>query len=248
MEDFIVIYTYPYKGFFEENSEKYKIDSEEVLCYALAKMLENIEASMKFSGIDCKRIEQEVENIKGSSISETLGKLKLKSISSEEKKELREVAETYALYYALKIHSLYAFPKSDELKDELKLKVKASPFSRKKGIGIMLRFRDWIVIKKLSYEDVEDYMVAGIISGISSSIASKFYELLGFEAPKKKAKSLKNLAKDLEAIDEKGLNKNYQIYKAIIENGYKPFATLEMLAKEYPSLKAKKPRGRIPKG
>ncbi len=250
MDDFIVIYTYPYKGYFEEMSERYNQPDEKSLAYALSKFLEKVEATMLFSGIDHKSIYSEVSTVKGKTLYETLSSLKVKAIAKKysTRKELNETAETYVLFSALKLHDLHPFPSPELISKEFSLNIKPSPFLKKQGIGIMLRFEDWVVIKKLSYEDVEDYMIAGITAGIASSVAGKFYSLLGFDIPSKKSKSLKNLILSLQSIEkEKGIKQNYGIYKSFIENGYSPYATLEMLSKAYPSLKPKKPRGRLPK-
>ncbi len=247
MENFAVIYVYPYKGFFEKRALKLEGIDEKGLAYAMADFLRFREATMIFSGVDEKGIKEYIKSIKGESLYETISRIKAKEVEEfSNDKELKDVAITYSIFRALREHGEDPFPSLKEV-EKLNPAFIKKDFPEKKGIGVMVKLNDLVIIKKMSYEDAKDYMVAGIVSSISDSFSKKIYPLLGKEEVKKKKKSLKNLAESFKEIKGEGIERNYNIYKAIIESGFTTHATIEQLSKKYKDLKPKKPKGRLPK-
>lgn len=251
LENFLVFYSYPYKGLIGKNSIKCNLNgkNEKHLAYCLIDFFEIAENAFVLSGIDAKGIKSEAEKIKAKSFSEALQNIQIKkTIENHVKKpELSETAESYFLYCLMRKFNENYFPSKKEL-EALGIKEHFESIEEKKGIGMMINFNGWTIVKKLSYEDAEDFMISGTIASIHDSIINKFWKFLGYQEVKKKSKSVQNFVKSVaEAESKKGIERNYSIYKAFIENGYFPYATLEMLAKAYPQLKPKKPRGKLPK-
>ena len=246
MEDLAIVYSFPYKGFFEQKSMVYSLEgrSEREAAYVLREAMELSIASLTLSGIDWKGIKAYVEEREGRDLGETLKRIKLSDVAKPyREKKLSSVAESYALRVAMEMHGERYFPTSKEMEEE-GISLEGEKWEDKEGIGFVIRFKGWVVIKKLSYADVEDYMVAGRAAGIQDSITEKFWGFLGYSADKGR-KSIKRLVEALSSLKGEGIERRFNTYKAFVESGYYPYATLEMLAKAYPDLKPKKPRGRV---
>ncbi len=238
-EDFFIYYSYPYKGFFEEKAEKFFEFDEQGLARGISNFLKFYEASFIFSGIDYKGVREYIKSLSPLGFEEALKKLSLKKLKEFSVKEtLSPIAENYGLVFLLRSFGIEAFPPPSLINGNFGVE----SFEKKIGIGVMLKYKSWVVIKKLSYEEVEDYFVAGAVSSILDSLALKFYELLDFEKPKKKRKSLSNFRSSLSTLNLKNmkLNDYFELFKSFIENGFSPYATLEMLSKEYKNLKPKR--------
>ena len=232
----------PYKGStfssFENRAVRYSLEGvgEKQVAYALLEPILYSKETMRLSGINVEEIESVVDSLS------TLEKMP--TFSSYGK--LKDIALSYAVFYYLEKNNEFFYPTHKEL-EEHGVYLEKSREKEKEGIGLMLKYKGWIVIKKLSYKDAKPFMIAGTLAGIIDSVLPKFYSFLGFKEVKKGRKSLKNLSSLLSKIKAKGIERRYEVYRALLLSGISPYATLEMLAKVYPILKPKKPRGRVPK-
>ncbi|MEW6748718.1 MAG: DUF2666 family protein [Candidatus Micrarchaeota archaeon] len=124
-------------------------------------------------------------------------------------------------------------------------------------IGFIGKYGKWIAIKKLGLENVKDYEVSGILSGVNHTAVNKGFDFAGVEkddatvasVTKGMRKSFNNAAAMLKALEPKlDGGKAYLVCKSLETLGYPPYATPGMLTDAYPDIKPPKTRGRKPKG
>ncbi len=126
-------------------------------------------------------------------------------------------------------------------------------------IGFIGKYGEWIAIKKLGLENVQDYEVSAILAGINHTAVNKGFDFsqagkddpLASSAASGKRKSFGNAALSLRALAPKlrgGANDAYAVCKTLEAVGYKPYASPEMLSDAHPDIKPPKVRGRKPKG
>ena len=126
-------------------------------------------------------------------------------------------------------------------------------------IAFVGNYGGWISIKKLSLGEVQDYEVSGILSGIENTIANKAFGFSGCKSSDeavnklvKGKKSIGNLTEALKGLDASlsgnALDDAYLVCKVFEKQGYKPYASPEMLTNAYPDIKPPKVKGRKPKG
>jgi len=126
-------------------------------------------------------------------------------------------------------------------------------------IALTANFKGWVAIKKLGLEDVQDYEVSGILSGIENTIVNKAFDLSGCKKDEELLsklsggrKSFSNLINALKGISgSMSGNKPddaYLVCKAFEASGYRPYASPGMLTNAYPDIKPPKVKGRKPKG
>ncbi len=125
-------------------------------------------------------------------------------------------------------------------------------------IGFIGKYRNWIAIKKLGLERVQDYEVSGILSGIDHTIVNKAFDFADMERDEAlvgsisggKRRSLGNAASALRELESKlGADAGaYPVCKVLEGIGYKPYASPEMLTEAHPDIKPPKVKGRKPKG
>lgn len=251
-----VIFTGEYKGFklgigFDLRGKEPK-EVAQVLAYVSSKIEQ---PAFEFSGIDTKKIDGMVK-LKGTGLSaivnfiETSNKLRDELGKCVTNPKLICVAECY-LFNRLLTQAGMQFkimpttpPKpSDEKIEDF--------------IGFMGKYKEWVSIKKLGLEKVQDYEVSGILSGVNHSIVNKAFDFAGVNkndvlvdsVVKGKRKSYNNLAatlKELEPKLTKGPEDVYLICKVFENLGYKPYASPGMLTEAYPNIKPPKVKGRRP--
>jgi len=124
-------------------------------------------------------------------------------------------------------------------------------------IAFIGKYKEWVAVKKLSLEKVQDYEVSGILCSINHTVVNKAFDFSGWktdagQVPEtSKRKSFGSLVQSL-----RGLQGNlggrpddaYRICKTLEGVGFKPYASPEMLTEAYPDIKPPKVRGRKPKG
>jgi hypothetical protein len=117
-------------------------------------------------------------------------------------------------------------------------------------IAFIAKYKDWISIKKLGLEKVQDYEVSGILCGINNTLVSKGFDFAGAKAGTvaEKRKTFGNLGAALSELALSGREDAFVVAKAMEGIGYKPYASPEMLTAAYPDIKPPKVRGRKPKG
>ena len=142
-------------------------------------------------------------------------------------------------------------------------------------IAFVGNYGGWISIKKLSLVEVKDYEVSAILAGINHTIVNKAFAFAGCsqndELVSKIAKGRKSFGNLLEALKTletsltgqteqssvahgtenssigNALNDAYLVCKVFEKQGYKPYASPEMLTNAHPDIKPPKVKGRKPK-
>jgi hypothetical protein len=121
-------------------------------------------------------------------------------------------------------------------------------------IGFIGKFGNWISIKKLGLEKVQDYEVSGILSGINHTAVNKAFDFAGMKddsgsVMKGKRKSYGNLTDSLKDLEGKLSGDDAMTVCRVFEGiGFRPYASPEMLTAAYPDIKPPKVKGRKPKG
>ncbi|MBU0532096.1 DUF2666 family protein [Candidatus Micrarchaeota archaeon] len=247
-----VIFTGTYKEFslgirFDLNEKKAE-DVGGALAY-LSSVIEPY--AYKFSGIDTKKIEDFVK-LDGKGVSAACSFLENKSTEwnklvkeTVKKPELKSAADSYlfnrllsAANVKFKVSTATLEPEKEEIG---------------KQIAFIGKYKDWVSIKKLSMEKVQDYEVSGILSGINFSVVNKAFDFSGMgkddatvnNLTKGKKKSLGNALLVLKELEGKN---PYIICKSLEAVGYRPYASSHMLTGAYPDIKPPKVKGRKPKG
>ena len=223
---------------------------------ALAYVSERIEPhAFRFSGIDTAAIERMAapsgKGIRAVSAyfeANPPGELRKKLLAAVPKPGLYIAAESYLLNRLLASAGVpFKIAPPPGMKPESE---KISDF-----VGFMGKYGQWVAIKKLGLEKVQEYEVSGILSGINNTIVNKAFDFAGYSAGNTpaaaKRKSFGNLAQALQELESKavgGPGDAYAICKGIEGAGFKPYASPEMLTEAYPDIKPPKVRGRKPKG
>jgi hypothetical protein len=178
------------------------------------------------------------------------GELRQKLLAAVPKPELYPAAESYLLNRVLAAAGVrFKVPPQPGMKpaDE-----EISDF-----IGFMGKYGEWVAVKKLGMESVQDYEVSGILSGINNTIVNKAFDFAGWRsgagnaAGATKRKSFGNLAQSLHGLEGAVTGAPDDAFRACLklgEAGFKPYASPEMLTEAYPDIKPPKSRGRKPKG
>ncbi len=228
--------------------------SADEVVYALGYIGSAIEPhAYRFSGIDTKKIDA-FARPEGTGLKGVCGFLQArqpKAISAAlaealPKDELMPAAESYLLNRLLtKAGVRFTAQSSATLKPE----------EEEIGdhIAFIAKYRDWIAIKKLGLEKVQDYEVSGILCGINHTLVNKGFDFAGAKADVAagKRKTLGNLCAALSELEPKlsgGREDACMITRTIEATGYKPYASPDMLTAAYPDIKPPKMRGRKPKG
>ncbi|MDD5171897.1 MAG: DUF2666 family protein [Candidatus ainarchaeum sp.] len=212
-----------------------------------------------FSGIDTKRIDEfakpggkGVGGVAAFLEKNPAGAMREKLSTAMKRPELMSVAGSYLINQLL-------------VKAGVQFKIMPSPAVAPKEekiedfIGLIGNYKGWIAIKKLGLENVQDYEVSGILSGINHTIVNKAFDFAGMKKDdaavdsvvKGKRKSYGNLATALRELETKltGAPDDAYVVCKVCENlGYKPYASPEMLTAAYPDIKPPKVKGRKPKG
>ena len=277
-----VIFTGSYKDFYLgirfDLGGKSSSEVADTLTY-LSSIIEP--SAYQFSGIDAKKIAEFAKsgmNSKGNSsvagleaicafleshspteIKNALLETLPKSPDAPEKKfaDLLPAAESYLLNCLLNEAGLLPLFKKDT----------QIPKSEKQSIddviGFIGKYQKWIAIKKLGVENVKDYEVSALLSGINMTLINKSFDFKGLsghvndsvvsKACADKRKSYVNLALALRSIQTSTSTADnsvliYLICKACETIGYRPYANIEMLTDAYKDIKAPRTRGRKPKG
>lgn len=254
-----------YKG--ETHGFHYKLDSasEQDVAHAAASVsgIAN-EKGFLYSGVNLSRVDSFIGGLGGEGISGTLtglapGELRncLKDACGE-KEKLVPAAEAYFFHRLLGKHSLPCVAEPGMFGGRLIME-KTHPKGR---IALMAKYKSWVAIKKMSVgPGVRDYEVSGILCAINETLVRKAFEFaridtaaLDTHAKKLAAgrrKSPSVVGEVLESLPEKGktrVENAYLVFALLGEFGLKPYASREMLSKQYPDVKPPKPRGRMPKG
>lgn len=122
-------------------------------------------------------------------------------------------------------------------------------------IALIANFKGWISIKKLGLDDVQDYEVSAILSGITHTIVNKAFDFSGCNKNDelvsniaKGRKSYGNLLNALRTLETSltgnRLDDAYLVCKVFEKLGFKPYPSPEMLSQAHPDIKPPKVRGR----
>lgn len=246
-----LIFIGKYRDFvFAERFDLSKAEKNDVAA-ALLHISEKIEqAGYRFSGIDYEKVDGLAKKLNG--INEVVAFMK----ESNLKKKLEECAKDKKLMPVVEscFLNLLLSRAGIETKPKLPLTLKPEEYNGDGGIVFVAKYRDWLVIKKLSLADVEaDWEVAGAMAGANASAVNKAFQLVEVsyasiegEAKKVAAGKRKSLAAAAEII-EKTAGNAVLLTKALESLGYYTYLTPLVLMDAYPDLKPKKPRGRVPR-
>lgn len=248
-----IIFSGKYKGFDFNARYGLKNATEKDVTCVLCDIVKKIEPyAYEFSGIDCKKIES-IASKAGKNLESIAKFIKenpvRKELAGAVKNELLiSEAESYFFNRVLTNANTPMFPDvaSSSIKPEKEVVEGQMVF-----IG---KYKGWVAIRKLALDKAEDWEVSGILSGAISTALNKAFSFSGQNEnmTTEKRKSF-SAAVDLlgELAGKMGSDKTrnaYLVVKSLEALGYPPHANLETLAVAYPSLKPKKPRGRIAKG
>ena len=223
MNDFAVLYGK--YGEVEFPNKKFEL-TEGCFASVVARVSEEAEASYGLAGLDVEKIGS-MEKYRQSELKDACSK-----------PELLPFAKSAYVFFKLKQRGVTPIPKADgECKSE---KFEGS------GIGLMVKFKDWIFIKKLG-KGAEGYEVAGLLATANERFLEKMFKyLLGREVTEsRKATNLDKVVDELAEAYESSYFKYLEM--ALSYKGFRPYPFLKALVKAYPELKPKKPRGRLPK-
>ena len=166
-----------------------------------------------FSGINMEKVKEAVEK---------------RNQSLLEKGLLSSFAKSAYLYYRLNEEGFSLLPKTEECK-------KSQDFTGK-GIGIIVVYKEWIFIKKLS-EKAKPYEVSAMISSAIEKFIEKYYNYQ-YGGLNKNYRKISKLEDFIEML------KNAKNEKEKIEIAFsstiKPFPFFDGLLKAYPDLKIRK--------
>jgi len=129
-------------------------------------------------------------------------------------------------------------------------------------IAFIGRYGQWIAVKKLGLDKVQDYEVSGILSSVNHTLVNKAFDFAGIKKDDAlvdsiasgKRRSYGNLGMCLREMEAKSTavtsdaDQAYVICKIFEKLGYKPYASPGMLTEAHPDIKPPKVRGRKPKG
>jgi len=219
---------------------------------ALLHISNNIEqAGYRFSGIAYEKIDKLAKKLNTPSevaqyLSESSTKKALDDCAKD--KKLLPAAESCFLNLLLSRAGI-------DTKPNIPLSLKGENYEEKGRMVFVAKYREWVVIKKLSLEDLEgDWEISGIIASANMSALNKAFQLASedYEGKLAEAKKIasgkrKSLAAAGEIIN-KTANDPIILTKALEELGYYTYLTPFVLMEAYPDLKPKKPKGRVPKG
>ena len=209
-----------------------------------------------FSGIDMKAVEKFAEP-KGKGLSSVIsfldsgspGTIKEAIGKNLAKPGLMSAAESYLVNRLLTKAGVEFKPKAESA---------VAPVDEKPEdfIGFMGKYGNWMSVKKLGLENVQDYEVSGILSGINHTVVNKGFDFAGLKDDsasvlKGKRKSFGNLTEALKELEGKlsgGPSDAMTISRVMEGMGYRPYASPEMLSGAYPDIKPPKVKGRKPKG
>jgi hypothetical protein len=229
--------------------------SADEVVYAMGHIGSAIEPhAYRFSGIDTEKIDA-LARPEGTGLEAVCGFLQAKPPKAMQaalaealpKEELMPVAESYLLNRLLTRagvrftarSSATLTPKEEEIGDHM---------------AFIAKYGDWVAIKKLGLEDVQDYEVSGMLCGTNHTLVNKGFDFAGAKADvaaSGKRKTLGNLCAALSELAPKlsdGSEDAFRLIKAMEGVGYRPYASPDMLTAAYPDIKPPKVRGRKPKG
>lgn len=234
---------------------------EKDVAYALDFISSHIEPyAFRFSGIDVAKIER-FASPKGKGLQAVCaflteipaGMIKKNLADALPKQELMSAAESY-LFNQLLTKAGVAFRIGN-----LNSSLKPSEEKPEDVIAFIAKYKDWVSVKKLGLENVQDYEVSGILSGINHTVVTKIFDFAGVNKDealadsiaKAKRKSYGNLLGALRELEPKLTGEPedaFVVLKVFEKLGYKPYASPEMLTDAHPDIKPPKVKGRKPKG
>jgi hypothetical protein len=212
--------------------------------------------AFKFSGIDTKMID-DIAKPSGKGIPAVYGFFEdhlPKEISGMLAKALpdpalKPAAESY-LFNTLLKNAGVAFKATDG-----QTEIRGEDEKPGEVIGFIGKYGQWIAVKRLGLEKVQDYEVSGILSSVNHTAVNKAFD---FALIKKedtlvdsivsgKRKSYGNIGMCLREMESKQAGDAYVVCKIFEKLGYKPYASPGMLSEAHPDIKPPKVKGRKPK-
>jgi hypothetical protein len=125
-------------------------------------------------------------------------------------------------------------------------------------IAFIGRYGQWMAVKKLGLEKVQDYEVSAILASVNNTLVGKSFDFAGMKRDDAtvaaiaggKRRSIGNVGMALRELEPKlgGGDDAYLVCKTLEALGYKPYASPEMLTNAHPDIKPPKVKGRKPKG
>jgi hypothetical protein len=126
-------------------------------------------------------------------------------------------------------------------------------------ISFIGKYKQWIAIKKLGLESVQDYEVSAVLASANHTMINKSFDFADLKKNdavvdsicKGKRKSYGNVAQALKDLTPKlsGTSDDaYVVCKVLETLGFKPYASPDMLTAAHPDIKPPKVKGRKPKG
>jgi hypothetical protein len=245
-----IIFTGAYKDFklavHFDLSGKEPMDVAAVLAY----ISETIEPfAFKFSGIDTAAVDK-LAGVNGKGSGAAVAALESRS-PTELRGALLKAAREPALYSAAEAYFVNRLLSNAGVafKASPPLAIKPSEEEIADFIGFVGKYGNWVAVKKLGLEKVQDYEVSGILAGINHTVVNKAFDFAGSAKggaaiAAGKRKSFGNL---LQCLRELGGKDTYVVCKSLEAIGYKPYASPEMLTDAHPDIKPPKVKGRKPK-
>ncbi len=251
-----------FSGFYKDMKLGIRYDlsgkSESDVAGVLHQVSNSIEKkAFEFSGIDTKAIDAYaklqavgLQAIVQFTETHSPGAIKAELQKACPKPELLLTAESYLLNVLLTNAGV-------QFKANVASTIKPTSEKVEDQIAFIASYKNWISIKKLGLESVQDYEVSGTLSSVNHTLVNKGYDFAGTKKDdalvesisKGKRKSFNNIGTALKELAVKPEAQNsYVVCKVCESIGIRPFASPEMLTAAYPDIKPPKQRGRKPKG
>jgi len=215
--------------------------------------------AFRFAGVDVKKVDAIARTKQGlQGVCAFLREMKPRALQAElagtvPGKELLPAAESCLLNRLLANAGLSFMPKATAT---------LKPEAEQPGdhIAFIAKYGNWVAIKKLGLEKVQDYEVSAVLAGINNTIVNKSFDFAGAKDDAtvqqalagKGRRSYGNLRAALESLLPKFTGTTngdaYVLAKVMGGTGYKPYASPEMLTEAHPDIKPPKVKGRKPKG
>jgi len=230
------------------------VDADEM---EVSKILSDISSmvepfAFEFSGIDTKAIDKFVD-FDGDGVEDIADYIQKNG--SAWKKWAKETLPEPKLIHAADSYLFNKLLKEAGIKFKVDGKAKTKPKKEEASdvIAFVGKYKKWISIKKLGLDNVKDYEVSGILSGINHSIVNKSFEFAGSEMDDAKVQAItkgkrKSYGNAALCLSELGSENPYTVCKVLEGIGFRPYASTFMLTEAYPDIKPPKVRGRKPKG
>ena len=241
-----IIFSGKYKGFDLNVRYGLKGAGEKDAAGVLVEVIKKIEPfAYQFSEIDCKKVEETASKAgKGlASIAEFIRENPVRKMLEATVKDEKLITASESYFFNRALANAGIAPRPD-----VPCAVKPTAEKVEGQIVFVGKYGKWVAIKKLTLENVKDWEVSGLLSGVVQTAVNKAFEFAGQSGEVALGKRRKSFGAAAELLGELAGKDAYTVVKSLENLGYAPYAHPGMLTAAHPDIKPPKPRGRIAKG